>query len=140
MVRRIPGYLRLNSVRCHALIPHEVAAFPMPKISAKGPDPAKVASNVYSKIFENEAIRVFDVRFKAGATASMHWHPNHFAYVLESGSLVITPPKGDKMKASLKAGEALWMDSGHHEATNPGKTDLHVVVVELKGNTKKLSK
>lgn len=112
----------------------------MPKITPKGPDPARVASNVYNKIFENEAVRVFDVRFKPGATAKMHWHPNHFAYVFEGGRLVLIPPKGEPFKAAMKTGDAMWMDSGHHEAKNPGKTDIHALVVELKGNTKKLGK
>jgi len=112
----------------------------MSKITPKGPDPAKVASNVYTKVFENQLIRVFDVRFKPGAKAEMHWHPNHFAFAFEDGSLEITPPSSEAMKVSLKAGDAMWMDSGHHEARNPGKKDVHVLVVELKGNTKKLGK
>jgi quercetin dioxygenase-like cupin family protein len=110
----------------------------MAKITPKGPDPEKVASNVYNKIFENKFIRVFDVRFKAGAKAPIHWHPNHFAYVLEAGRVDITPPKGDVMKVSAKAGDTMWIDAGHHEATNPGKADFHALIVELKGNTKKL--
>jgi oxalate decarboxylase/phosphoglucose isomerase-like protein (cupin superfamily) len=112
----------------------------MAKITPKGPDPAKVASNVYTKIFENQLIRVFDIRFKPGEKAVMHWHPNHFVYVIEDGKLAITPPKGDMMKVAVKAGDTMWMDSGHHEAVNPGKTDLHALVVEFKGNTRKLSK
>jgi len=112
----------------------------MPKITPKGPDPAKVASNVYKKIFENKLVRVFDVRFKPGDKAEMHWHPNHLAYILEDGSLDIMPPKGEVMKMTAKAGDVAWMDSGHHEAINKGKTDMHVLVVEFKGNTKKLSK
>ncbi len=112
----------------------------MPRISPKGPDPAKVASNVYTKIFENQLIRVFDVRFKPGAKAVMHWHPNHFFYALEGGTLEITPPKGEVMKAAAKTGDAVWMDSGHHEAINPGDADFRGIVVEFKGSTKKLRK
>ncbi len=112
----------------------------MPKITPKGPDPAKVASNVYNKIFENKLVRVFDVRFKPGEKAVMHWHPNHLAYVFDDGHLEITPPKGEVMKATAKSGDVMWMDSGHHEAFNPGKSDFHVLIVEFKGNTKKLGK
>jgi quercetin dioxygenase-like cupin family protein len=112
----------------------------MPKITPKGPDPAKVASHVYRKIFENKLIRVFDVRFKPGDKAEMHWHPNHFAYVIGDGSLEITPLKGEVMKMDGKAGDAVWMDAGHHSAANKGKVDLHVLVVEVKGSTEKLGK
>ena len=112
----------------------------MAKITPKGPDPAKVASHVYKKTFENELIRVFDVRFKPGDKAEMHWHPNHFAYVIEDGSLEIIPPTGEVIKMKGKAGDSVWMEAGHHSAVNKGKTDLHVLVVELKGSTKKLGK
>lgn len=110
------------------------------RITQKGPDPAEVASNVYRKIFENKLIRVFDIRFKPGEKAEMHWHPNHLVYVIDDGRLEVTPPKGEVMKAVAKAGDVMWMDSGHHEAINPGKADFHALVVELKGNTKKLGK
>ena len=112
----------------------------MPKSAPKKRDPAKVASNVYKKIFENEVIRVFDVRFRPGERAEMHWHPNHFAYIFEGGSLDIMPPGGAVQKMKAKAGDFAWMDTGHHEAVNKGKTDFHGLVVELKGSTKKLAK
>lgn len=112
----------------------------MSKITPKGPDPAKVASNVYKKLFENSVIRVFDVRFKPGDRADMHWHPNHFAYIFEDGSLEVSPPKGDQMKMDAKRGDVAWMDTGHHQAINRGKTDFHALVVEFKGSTTKLKK
>jgi quercetin dioxygenase-like cupin family protein len=112
----------------------------MAKTTPKGPDPAKVASNVYKKLMENELVRVFEVRFKPGDKAVTHWHPNHVAYIFEDGSLEITTPKGGTMKMVAKAGDVAWMDAGHHEAVNKGKSDMHALVVELKGSTKKLGK
>ena len=112
----------------------------MAKITPKGPDPAKVASHVYKKLMENEVVRVLDVRFKSGDGTVTHWHPNHIAYVLEGGILDFTPHKGKTQKIPMKAGEVVWMDSGHHEASNGGKSDIHALIVELKGNTKKLGK
>ncbi len=113
----------------------------MAKVTPKGPDPAKMAAHVYRKIFENKVVRVFDVRFKPGDKAEMHWHPNHVAYVFEDAEgLEVTPPKGEKMKVAAKAGDIVWMNSGHHEAINNGTADFHALVIELKGNTKKLGK
>ena len=111
----------------------------MAKITKK-PDPAKVAPHVYKKIMENEFVRLLDVRFKPGDSTVKHWHPNHIAYVLEGGSIEITPNDGKAMKIPMKAGEAVWMDSGHHHATNTGDSDIHALVIELKGSTKKLGK
>lgn len=110
----------------------------MAKTTPKGPDPAVVAGHVYKRIFENKLIRVFEIRFKPGDKAVMHWHPNHFAYIFDDGNLVVTPPQGEAMKMDAKAGDVAWMDSGHHQAVNNGKTDFHALVVEFKGNTKKL--
>jgi quercetin dioxygenase-like cupin family protein len=110
----------------------------VPKATPSRPDPAKVASHVYKKLFENSLIRVFEVDFKPGDKAVMHWHPNHFAYVLADGGLEVTPLKGKAMHLSAKAGDVAWMDTGHHQATNMGKTNFHALVVELKGSTKKL--
>ena len=112
----------------------------MAKTTPKRPDPAKVASHVYKKIMENDVVRVLDVRFKPGDSTVSHWHPNHLAYVLEGGAIEITPEKGKAMEIDMKAGGVVWMDSGHHHATNKGKSDIHALIVELKGNTKKLGK
>ena len=112
----------------------------MAKTAPKRADPAKVASNVYKKLMENELVRVFDVRFKPGDKAVMHWHPNHLVYVFEDGSLELSLPNGKTQKLVAKGGDTAWMDSGHHQAVNKGKSDMHALVVELKGSTKKLSK
>ena len=112
----------------------------MAKISKHGPDPAKVASNVYKKLFENSKVRVFDVRFKPGDKAVMHWHPNHLAYILEGGTLELSPPKGEAIKMPAKAGDVAWIDAGHHEAINRGSSEIRAVIVEFKGSTKKLRK
>jgi quercetin dioxygenase-like cupin family protein len=115
-------------------------AMTMAKITPKGPDPAKVASHVYKKIMENQFVRVLDVRFKPGDRTETHWHPNHVAYVLEGGSVEITPHNGKTQKVPMKTGEVVWMDSDHHHASNEGKSDIHALIIELKGNTKKLGK
>jgi hypothetical protein len=61
-------------------------------------------------------------------------------YVFEDSSLEITPLKGKTQKMAMKAGDVVWMDSGHHEAANRGKSDMHALIVEFKGSTKKLGK
>ena len=95
-------------------------------------DPLQVASNVYSLIMENEYVRVLDARFRPGAKAVMHFHPNHVVYVLTDGKLKITTPDGNNMDVDLKAGQAIWMPVGQHAAENVGKLEVHNLVVELK--------
>jgi quercetin dioxygenase-like cupin family protein len=90
------------------------------------------ASNVYKFIMENDRVRVLDAHFKPGAKAAMHTHPDHVVYILNDGKLNLTPSKGKTQEIDLKSGQAIWMDATSHAAENPGKTDVHLLVVELK--------
>jgi len=95
-------------------------------------DALQTASNVYKLIMENDRIRVFDVRFKPGEKAAMHMHPDHMVYVFNDGKLKLTPLNGKTEVMDLKGGKAIWMDATSHAAENMGKSDAHLLVVELK--------
>lgn len=45
--------------------------------TATCPDPTIVAADIYGPVFENDRIRVLDVRLQPGETAAMHGHPDH---------------------------------------------------------------
>jgi len=81
---------------------------------------------------ENKYVCVLDARFKPGAQAVMHSHPNHVFYVLTDGKLKITTPDSESMNVGLKAGQAIWMQAGQHSAENVGQADAHNLVIELK--------
>ena len=100
-------------------------------MDGKGPDPKVVASNVYNAVLENDRVRVFDVRFKPGAKAEMHWHPDHVAYVVSGGKLKVTETNGKVTDMDLMPGQAVFLEAQSHEAVNTGSTEVHVVVVEL---------
>jgi quercetin dioxygenase-like cupin family protein len=95
-------------------------------------DPAQVATNVYHLILENDRVRVFDVRFKPGAVAKMHGHPDHVAYFISDMNLHLVLPEGAAQDISVQAGQALFIPAGPHEATNLGAAEGHALVVELK--------
>ena len=97
----------------------------------KGPDPKVVASNVYTSILENERVRVFDVRFKPGVKAVMHWHPDHVVYVVAGGKLRMAEEGKTAADLDLTPGQSVFLNAQSHEAVNVGNTDIHVVVVEL---------
>ncbi len=98
----------------------------------EGADPAKVASNVYKLAMENDRVRVFDVKFKPGDKAVMHGHPDHVVFVLEGGTNRLTFPDGKSRDFDLQAGQALWIDAGQHETVNVGKSNVRLLVLELK--------
>ncbi len=94
-------------------------------------DPLKVAKNVYKFIMENDRVRVLEVSFKPGDKAVMHSHPDHVVYVIEGGKVKMTSSgKTDMM--DMKNGQAVFLKAQSHEAENTGKTNVHLLVVELK--------
>jgi quercetin dioxygenase-like cupin family protein len=80
---------------------------------------------------ENDRVRVSDVLFKPNDKAPMHSHPDHVVYVLKGGRLkIITSGKTDVF--DLKTGQAIFFKAQSHEVANTGKTDVDLLVVELK--------
>ena len=97
----------------------------------KSRDPMKVAKNVYKFIMENDRVRVLEASFKPGDRAIMHDHPDHLVYVLNDGKMDLKS-SGKTDVLDLKKGQAIFIKAQSHEAENTGKTDLHLLVVELK--------
>jgi quercetin dioxygenase-like cupin family protein len=91
----------------------------------------KVAKNVYKFIMENDRVRVLEASFKPGDKAIMHDHPDHLVYVLSDGKINLKS-SGKTDLLDLKKGQAVFLKAQSHEAENTGKTDLHLLVVELK--------
>jgi len=97
-------------------------------------DPLQVGPTIYKLLFENERVRVFEVRFKPGERIAMHSHPDHMVYVLADGQLQLSSPDGKSVEVGLQAGQTLWIPAQTHAAENVGATDAHSLVVELKEN------
>lgn len=100
----------------------------------KIPDVMEAAGNVYKLLLENEKVRVLEIRLKPGEKAPMHNHPNdHVLYVMKDAIFKITSSDGTSSEFDLKAEQTVWMKAGSHEAENIGKTDGHIIVLEIKG-------
>jgi quercetin dioxygenase-like cupin family protein len=91
----------------------------------------KVAKNVYSLVMENDRVRVLEVKIKPGDKAVMHHHPDHVVYVLKGGKAKLTS-SGKTDVLEMKAGQAMFIKAQSHETENTGKTDIDLIVVELK--------
>jgi mannose-6-phosphate isomerase-like protein (cupin superfamily) len=100
-------------------------------ITEKAQDPLKVAKNVYKFIMENDRVRVLEVLLRPGDKAVTHYHPDHVVYVLKGGKAKMTS-SGKTDLLDLKTGQAIFLKAQSHEAENIGKTDLDLLVVELK--------
>ncbi|OGC76431.1 MAG: hypothetical protein A2Z27_02200 [candidate division Zixibacteria bacterium RBG_16_50_21] len=95
-------------------------------------DPLKVGPNIYKLVTENARIRVLEVTFKPGDQIASHSHPDHLGYVLSGGSLKITNAAGKATDMTAKAGDTFWIPAETHSAVNTGKTEVKILVVELK--------
>lgn len=95
-------------------------------------DPAKVGPDIYKCTFENERIRLCEVKFKPGASIGVHSHPPHLVYVSAPGKLKITPKNGDPVEVDFTAGQTVWSPPDAHSAVNVGKSELRGLVIELK--------
>ena len=91
------------------------------------------ASSAYSLLLENDRVRVMEIRLKPGQTAPMHNHPNdHVVIVKNDAKLKLSFPDGKEAVFELKAGQALWLEAGPHQAQNAGTTDADNLVIEVK--------
>jgi len=105
-----------------------------PAVSAETyPDPLELGSSTYQKVFENEKVRVSEIRFNPGDEIAMHTHSfDHFVYVLDAGTLVLSYPDGKTVEIQGAAGQVIWVPKESHAAKNTGETRFRALVVELK--------
>jgi len=99
-------------------------------------DPVKMDPEKNRLVFENDRVRVYEVKNPKGGTLKMHSHPAHVVYFLESGKAKFTNADGKVTEAEVKAGEALWSEPVTHRVENTGTTPLRAIVVELKDAAK----
>ena len=91
----------------------------------------KVGKNLYKLVMENDRVRVLDLFLKPGEKVAMHYHPDHLIYVLNGGKAKLTSSgKTDVM--DMKSSQTIFLKAQSHDAENTGKTDLHLLVIELK--------
>jgi quercetin dioxygenase-like cupin family protein len=100
-------------------------------------DVVKVSPETHKVLFENDQVRVLDVRVKPGEKVGMHSHPASVLYYPTDGKLKITYPDGRTEEREIKAGTAVWSDAVTHAAENIGSTEFHEVHTELKRAAKK---
>lgn len=95
-------------------------------------DAVSVAPNVYSVIFENERVRVLDVRANPGSESPMHSHPDSVMYAASAAEILVTTPDGEEHLAEVSAGATFWNPATEHAVRNVGSTPVHFIRIELK--------
>ena len=98
-------------------------------------DPAVVNSKTIKVKFENDRVRVMEATLPPGVKEQVHSHPAYVVYVLEGGRYRNYASDGKVTEGELKAGEVLFREPLTHAAQNIDSKPLHMILVELKGDT-----
>jgi len=101
-------------------------------LDAPNQDAANNSSSSSKVIFENERVRVVELRLKPGKKEPMHSHPAHLVYVLSPTRMKMTSSDGKVKEVELKTGQVIWGEALSHAGENVGTTELHEVIIELK--------
>ena len=131
MKTQISGFI-VGLVAGAALATAAVTAGPLSAGALSDQAGAK-AQSTSKVVFENARVRVKDVTFAPGVTP-MHKHElPHVGVVIQGGTLVFKDPAGKVETMKLEPGGAGFREANvSHEPTNPGKTPVRVIEVELK--------
>jgi beta-alanine degradation protein BauB len=114
-----------QSVPLSALNPSKVGA-------ANAQDPLQTDGDKYKTILENETVRVLEYMDKPGDKTHPHHHPDFVLYALAPFKRRLIFPDGNQIDRDFKRGEAVWIKDQIHVGENIGKTDTHVIIVEIK--------
>ena len=82
--------------------------------------------------FENERVRVLELRLKPGESEGMHTHPDYVLYALTDYRVKNTSADGTVRVFDRKHGDVFWGKPVTHRGENVGDTEVHAIIVELK--------
>jgi quercetin dioxygenase-like cupin family protein len=83
-------------------------------------------------LYENADVRAARCTFPPGGGHDRHYHPRHWGYIIQGGTMRITTAAGTTDRV-LKSGASWWSDGiAWHEAVNVGAETAVYVIVEPK--------
>jgi quercetin dioxygenase-like cupin family protein len=101
--------------------------------AAKDPlDPITVAPDTHKVALENAFVRVLDVHVPPGKTEPRHRHPHGLSVYFTDWDVKVTLDGAKPELRQRKAGSFAWSEEIVHTIENVGKTEGHVLRIELK--------
>jgi len=96
-------------------------------------DPVAVSPDRFTVLLDNPQVRVVEYTLRPGERDQWHTHPAKVSYVVSGGQLRIHLADGTSFLSEEAQGTAVWMDAlPRHYAENVGKTDVKIVLTEVK--------
>ena len=99
---------------------------------ADAPDPLKVAGDTHKLAFENTFVRVLDVHLPPGKVEPRHRHPHGMSVYFTDWDAKVTVDGGQPEVHHRQAGTFAWSDAVAHTVQNVGKSEGHILRIELK--------
>jgi quercetin dioxygenase-like cupin family protein len=100
-------------------------------------DPVKVAPKNVKVVFENDRVRVIEVRIKPGEKIPVHSHPANVTIALSDFKGKFVSDNGEPTVKQFKLDTVLWSEPITHASENVGSTEIHAIAIELKDSPKK---
>jgi len=95
-------------------------------------DPVKVASNTHKIALENAFVRILDVHIPPGSIEQRHRHPHGLSVYFTDWDAEVTVDGQPSQVNHRTTGTFAWSDAVVHTVRNVGKTEGHVLRIELK--------
>ena len=99
-------------------------------------DPVALSPQFYVVKADDARVRVLEYRLKPGQKEAMHSHPGYVVYFFGPGKLQVTFGDGKTTESTVTEGEVVVRDPLTHAAENIGTTEVHALLVELKGTVR----
>ena len=95
-------------------------------------DPLRVAGDTHKLALENPFVRVLDVHVPPGKTEPRHRHPHGLSVYFTDWDVKVTVEGGAPELRHRQAGTFAWSEAIVHTVENVGKTEGHILRIELK--------
>jgi quercetin dioxygenase-like cupin family protein len=95
-------------------------------------DPVVVAGDTHKVALENELVRILDVYVPPGKIEPRHRHPHGLSVYFTDWDVKATVDGKKPETHHRKAGTFAWSEAIVHEIENVGKTEGHILRIELK--------
>jgi tRNA A58 N-methylase Trm61 len=87
--------------------------------------------------FENDRVRVVELRIPPGERESLHTHPQYLLYALSNYRVRNFTADGKSRIFERKAGDVYWGEPITHGGENLGTTEVHALIVEIKNGARR---
>ena len=109
-----------------------VARVVRPQAAADPLDPLRVAADTHKLALDNAFVRVLDVHVPPGKTEPRHRHPHGMSVYFTDWDVKVTADGAQPETRHRQAGTFVWNEAIVHTVENVGKTEGHILRIELK--------